>query len=57
MGINIGNNNKIKKSTIGNNNKYEKEEWNFKKIILDLIIAVFGGLIVGYLIYTLGWNK
>ena len=42
MGINIGNNNKIKKTIIGNKNSQKKEA---------------SGLIVGYLIYKFGWNK
>ena len=57
MKINIGNNNNINKSTIGNNNKFEKEKSNFKKIILNLLITVFGGLIIGYLVYMFGWNS
>ena len=57
MGINIGNNNEISKTIIGNNNKKEQEKNKFIKIIIELIITVIGGLIVGYFIYKFGWNK
>lgn len=57
MKINIGDNNKIKESIIGNGNKKKAEENKFVKIILELIITVIGGLIVGYCIYKFGWNK
>lgn len=57
MGINIGNNNKIKKTIIGNKNSQKKEASNFIKITIELLIAVISGLIVGYFIYKFGWNK
>ena len=57
MGINIGNNNEISKTIIGNNNKKAQEKNKFIKIIIELIITVIGGLIVGYFIYKFGWNK
>ena len=60
MKINIGNNNEIKNSTIGykNNNVEEnpKKDNNVTKIIMDVIVAIIGGLIVAFLIYKLGWN-
>lgn len=60
MKINIGNNNEIKNSTIGykNNNVEENPENdnNVTKIIMDVIVAIIGGLIVAFLIYKLGWN-
>ena len=60
MAINIGNNNEINESIIGNGNKKEKnksKENIFIKVIAELLIAVIGGLIVGYFIYKFGWNK
>ncbi len=56
MGVNIGNNNKIKNSTIGNNNTQKQEENKKLKIFLEVLVAVASGLIVGYLIYKFGWN-
>ena len=60
MAINIGNNNEINESIIGNGNKKVKnksKENIFIKVIAELLIAVIGGLIVGYFIYKFGWNK
>lgn len=56
MGINIGNNNKIKNSVIGNN-KIEQEKSSFSKILISLLITIIAGLIVGYCIYKFGWNS
>lgn len=53
MGINIGNNNKIKNSVIGNN-KIEQEKSSFSKILISLLITIIAGLIVGYCIYKFG---
>ena len=54
MGIIIGNNNKIKNSTIGNDNNNTKEKDNkIIKIIIEIII----GLLIAYLVYKFGWNK
>ena len=55
MGIKIGNNNKIKNSTIGNNNSVDKKENKIWIIIRDILIAVIAGLIVAYLAYKFGW--
>lgn len=57
MGINIGDNNKIKKSVIGNNNKIGQEKSSINKTLISLLITIIGGLIVGYCIYKFGWNK
>lgn len=57
MKINIGNNNEIKKSVIGNNNKINEEKKSFFKIIIEILISIVAGLIVGYCIYKFGWNK
>ena len=57
MGINIGNNNKIKNSVIGNSNKIEQEKNSIGKILISLLITIIAGLIVGYCIYKFGWNK
>ena len=56
MGINIGNNNKIKNSTIGSNNIQNQEENKKFKIFLEILLSVASGLIVGYLIYKFGWS-
>ncbi|MBP3595846.1 MAG: hypothetical protein J6J60_00370 [Clostridia bacterium] len=57
MGINIGDNNKINKSVIGNNNDKEQKENKLLKIVLELLIGIAVGLIVGFCIYKFGWNK
>lgn len=57
MGINIGNNNKLKKSVIGNNNKIEKETSTFSNFFINILITIVGGLLVAYCIYKFGWNK
>ena len=58
MEIKIGDNNKIRKSIIGNNNKKEETKENkFLTTIVELLIAVSGGLIVGYFVFKFGWNK
>ena len=41
MGINIGNNNKIKNSTIGNNNIQKQDNNKAMKIFWEILIAVF----------------
>lgn len=56
MKINIGNNNKIKNSTIGTNNIKNKEDNKNLKMFWEVLVAVVSGLIVGYIIYKLGWN-
>lgn len=56
MGINIGDNNKIIKSTIGNNGKKSRENSLFR-IIIEIIIGIIVGLIVGFCVYKFGWNK
>ena len=57
MGINIGDNNKIKKSVIGDNNKIGQEKSSINKTLISLLLTIIGGLIVGYCIYKFGWNK
>ena len=57
MGINIGDNNKIKKSVIGDNNKIGQEKGSINKTLISLLLTIIGGLIVGYCIYKFGWNK
>lgn len=60
MGINIGNNNKIEESIIGNNNTTNNKEQGKNaliKLIIELSIAIVGGLIVAYVVYKFGWNK
>lgn len=54
MKINIGNNNKIKNSTIGNNNNNNKEKDNK---IVKIIIEISIGLLIAFLAYKFGWNK
>lgn len=60
MKIDIGDNNKIKNSTIGYNNNNvkanSKDNNNVIKIIIDIVVAIIGGLIVSFFIYKLGWN-
>lgn len=55
MKINIGNNNKIKKSIIGNdnNNNSKKDDNKLIKIIIEIAI----GLAIAFIVYKLGWNK
>lgn len=55
MKINIGNNNKIKKSIIGNdnNNNSKKDDNKLFKIIIEIAI----GLVIAFIVYKLGWNK
>ena len=53
MKINIGNNNKIKNSTIGNNNNNKEKDNKIVKIIIEISI----GLLVAFLAYKFGWNK
>lgn len=55
MGIKIGNNNKINNSIIENNNQ-EKEEKTFCKMLIEIVVAIISGLIVGYIIYKFDWN-
>ena len=58
MEIKIGDNNKINKSIIGNNNhEKEEKEINLSKTILELLIGIATGLVVGFCIYRFGWNK
>ena len=52
MSIKVGNKSKIKKSIIGNNNKVENQE----KILITILVTIITGVIVGGLIYCLGWN-
>ena len=52
MGINIGNNNKIKNAIIGNNNNKEKKENTIVRIVLEIII----GLVIAFFVYKFGWN-
>lgn len=52
--INIGNNNKIKDSTIGNNNiKKDDKKTNALK---DIFIPILVGLIIAGIVFYLGWN-
>lgn len=53
MKINIGNNNKIKNSTIGNNNNNKEKDNKIVKIIIEISI----GLLIAFLAYKFGWNK
>lgn len=46
MNINIGNNNKIERSTIGNNNTKQDEKSTAKEIIIAIIATVAGGIIL-----------
>ena len=55
MRINIGNDNKIKKSIIGNNNNNKDKEKS--NIIIKIIIEIAIGLLIAFLVYKLGWNK
>lgn len=57
MGINIGSNNKVKKSVIGNNNKIHNKKKTVLEKILEIVISIIVGLIVGYCIYKFGWNR
>lgn len=52
MSIKIGTKTKVKKSIVGNNNKVENKE----NILITIIITIFTGIIVGGIIYYLGWN-
>lgn len=55
MKISIGNNNRIKNSTIGNNNNNNSKDKDNKTI--KIIIEIVVGLIVAFIVYKLGWNK
>ena len=52
MSIKIGSKTKVKKSIVGNNNKVENKE----NILITITITIFTGIIVGGIIYYLGWN-
>ena len=52
MGINIGDNNNIKKSVIGNDNRTEKKD----DILVTIIISIVAGVIVAGIAFYLGWN-
>mgnify|MGYP005788360971 FL=1 len=52
MSIKIGPKTKVKNSIVGNNNKVENKE----NILITIIITIFTGIIVGGIIYYLGWN-
>lgn len=52
MSVKIGSKTKVKKSIVGNNNKVENKE----NILITIIITIFTGIIVGGIIYYLGWN-
>ena len=52
MSIKIGHKTKVKNSIVGNNNKVENKE----NILITIIITIFTGIIVGGIIYYLGWN-
>lgn len=54
MKISIGNNNRIKNSTIGNNNNNNSKDKDNKTI--KIIIEIVVGLIVAFIVYKLGWN-
>lgn len=60
MGINIGNNNKIKNSIVGNNNNKELSNGSQKSsvfnIAVEVIIGIIVGIAVGFIIYKFGWN-
>ena len=46
MNISIGDNNKIKQSTIGNNNTRQNDEGVAKEIIIAIVATVIGGIIL-----------
>lgn len=52
--INIGNNNKINKSTIGNNNLKKRNNKSF--ILTNIIIPITVGLIIAGIVFLLKWN-
>ena len=52
MSIKIGPKTKVKNSIVGNNNKVENKE----NILITINITIFTGIIVGGIIYYLGWN-
>lgn len=52
MNIKFGDKVKIKKSIIGNNNNAENKE----KFWVTIIVTILTGVIVGGIIYYLGWN-
>lgn len=52
MSIKIEPKTKVKNSIVGNNNKVENKE----NILITIIITIFTGIIVGGIIYYLGWN-
>lgn len=52
MSIKIGPKTKVKNSIVGNNNKVENKE----NILITIIITIFTGIIVGGIVYYLGWN-
>ena len=59
MKIEINDNNKITVSNIGQNNKIEtneKKENNIKKIVLETIIGIITGVVVGIILYKLKMN-
>lgn len=60
MGVNIGNNNKIKNSIIGNDNNKglpnESPKSSIFKIAIEVIIGIVVGIAVGFIIYKFGWN-
>lgn len=49
----IGNNNKIKNSIIGNNNSVPDKKDNH---LITIIITITTGIIIGGVLYFLGWN-
>ena len=49
MDIMIGNNNNIKNSVIGEKNDESKSEHHYKKVFLDIIVALISGLLVAWL--------
>ena len=52
MSIKIEPKTKVKNSIVGNNNKVENKE----NVLITIIITIFTGIIVGGIIYYLGWN-
>lgn len=46
MSISIGDNNKIKQSTIGNNNTKQNGKSTAKEIIIAIVATVIGGIIL-----------
>lgn len=51
--IRLGNENKIKNSVVGNNNQIREKKENQ---LLTIVITIITGVIVGGIIYLLGWN-